>query len=1022
MIIPKYYEDLHMQHLGTTPNRAYYIPASGRRNDLVEHREHSDRFQLLNGNWKFQYCGSVCDFEARFYEENFDASGWNTIPVPGVWQNNGYDRHQYVNLRFPIPADPPYVPYENPCGAYLCDFYYETDVDAQKTYLNFEGVDSCFYVWLNGVFLGYSQVSHSTSEFDITRSLKEGENTLAVLVLKWCDGTYLEDQDKFRSTGIFRDVYLLKRPQDCIRDYFTTTSLDRGRAEVRIRFAYNGMAVPTKIKLLDDKEETVAVAEAAPFSGDAYTHQAILSVRDPVLWNPEQPYLYTLILETPGEVITDRIGLREIHIENNQVLLNGNPIKFRGVNRHDSDPVTGPVISVEHMKRDLRMIKEHNFNAIRTSHYPNAPVFAQLCDQYGFLVIDEADHESHGAVELYYAGNEQWEVRAEHWNEPFADNPAFLEATMERTQRCVQRDKNRPCVVIWSMGNESAYGCCFEAALAWTKKFDLTRLTHYESAQYHSHKRKYDFSNIDLYSNMYPALETLQNYVDSDPDKPYLMCEYSHAMGNGPGDLEDYWQFIQRNAVMSGGFVWEWCDHAVYAGKTEDGKAKYLYGGDHNENPHDGNFCVDGLVYPDRRPHTGLMEFKNVHRPIRVKDFNQETGVVTFHNYMDFVSAADYLTMTYEVRCDGALVCSGVADPVPDIAPHAEGILKLASLEVPAKGRCFLKVNYFLKEKTELLAKGFPLGFDEIPLTNADARNQKALQIWDTKAPDEEPLCVTEENRYIVIHTPAFTYQYDKFKGMFSQMNFGNKELLNRPMELNIWRAPTDNDRNVKHQWMAAHYDQAITRAYRTCCTASDSEVCIHSDISISAISIQRIMDIGMDWRISDTGAVTVNILAKRNMEFPELPRFGLRFFFPQELENVTYYGLGPMENYPDKRNAAYHGLFADTVKGMHEDYIRPQENGAHGDCDYVTLESDTLQIIAVGAEPFSFNVSHFTQEELSNKAHNFELKESGSTVFCLDYRHNGIGSNSCGPVLAQQYRLVEENMALTARIIPKTK
>ena len=1022
MIIPAHYEDLHTHHVGTTPNRCYFIPASCRMDDLVENREKSDRFQLLNGNWKFQYCESIHNFEELFYEQGYDASGWDTIPVPSVWQNHGYDRHQYTNIRYPFPADPPYVPYENPCGAYLYDFVYEENGDAPRAFLNFEGVDSCFYVWLNGQYVGYSQVSHSTSEFDVSDIIHNGKNTLAVLVLKWCDGSYLEDQDKFRTSGIFRDVYILKRPESCIRDYFTTTLLDEEEATVRIRFAYNGEFVPTRIRLLNEADRSVASCAAVkPFEGGAYTHQAILSVKNPILWNPEKPYLYTLILETPDEVITDRIGFREIYIENNKVYLNGHSIKFRGVNRHDSDPVTGPVISVEHMKRDLRMIKEFNFNAIRTSHYPNAPMFYQLCDQYGFLVIDEADHESHGAAELYCSENDRWEDHVEHWNEPFADNPEFLEATMDRTQRCVQRDKNRPCVICWSMGNESAYGCCFEAALAWTKHFDPARLTHYESAQYRSRKRKYDFSNIDLYSNMYPALETLKEYVDSNPDKPYLMCEYAHAMGNGPGDLEDYWQFIQANEVMSGGFVWEWCDHAIYAGETDDGRSEYLYGGDHKEYPHDGNFCVDGLVYPDRTPHTGLMEFKNVHRPIRVREFDQQAGVVTFHNYMDFVSTNDYLTMTYEVSCDGEVVSSGEIDRVPSILPHAEGTLKL-NLDVPARGRCFLKLGYFLKEATDLLPKGFSLGFDEIKLANADERNQKALQIWNTKASTEAMVSVEEGDRYITVSSAAFSYRYDKFKGMFAAMAFDGKELLDKPMDLNIWRAPTDNDRKLKLHWMAAHYDKAITRAYRTHYVAADSEIRIHSDVSIAALSVQKFMDIEIDWTVSVTGAVTANILAKRNMEFPELPRFGLRVFLPRQLEMISYYGLGPMENYADKRNAAWHGLFESTIADLHEDYIRPQENGAHGDCDYVTLESDTLRITAVGPENFSFNASYYTQEELTEKGHNFELTECGSTVLCLDYKQNGIGSNSCGPTLINKYRLNDETIDFTIRIIPESK
>ncbi|MBR6526504.1 MAG: DUF4981 domain-containing protein [Lachnospiraceae bacterium] len=1021
MIVPAYYEDLKTLHLGTLPNRAYYIPASVRRDDLVEHRERSDRFQLLNDSWTFRYFSSIHDLTEKFYETEFDAAAWDTIPVPSVWQNHGYDRHQYTNIRYPFPADPPYVPVDNPCGAYRYTFEYEPEEAAPRAHLNFEGVDSCFYVWLNGQWVGYSQVSHSTSEFDVTKFLRPGTNTLAVLVLKWCDGSYLEDQDKFRTSGIFRDVYLLKRPERSVRDYFTTTTLDGEETVVCVRLAYTGEAVPTQIKLYSADGQCVAGAVAEVQDGGEYTHQVRMTVKDPILWNQEQPYLYTLVMETPDEVITDRVGLREIHTENNQVFVNGSPIKFRGVNRHDSDPVTGPVISVEQMKRDLQMIREYNFNAIRTSHYPNAPMFYQLCDQYGFMVIDEADHESHGASSLYCKDNEIWENHVERWNEPFADNPDFLEATMDRTQRCVHRDKNRPSVICWSMGNESAYGCCFEAALAWTKDFDPARLTHYESAQYRSHKRKYDFSNIDLYSNMYPSLETLQAYVDSNPDKPYLMCEYAHAMGNGPGDLEDYWQFIQANDVMSGGFVWEWCDHAIYAGQAENGKTKYLYGGDHGEYPHDGNFCVDGLVYPDRRPHTGLMEYKNIHRPARVTSYDAKNGQLTLHNYMDFVSLSDYIVGTYELNCDGRIVSCGQLENIPAVAPHGDGTMTL-KLDVPEKGRCYLKVVYLLREATELLPEGFCLGFDEVPLVNADGRNQTALQMWESQTVTKDSIRVEETDRYLTITAQTFTYRYDKLTGMFCEMTYQGQKLADRPMDLNIWRAPTDNDRKLKLHWMDACYDRAVTRAYGTCCIATGNEVKIYTEASIAAIYLQPFIRVKLDWTISATGAITVDIRAKRNPEFPELPRFGLRLFLPKALEDVTYYGLGPMENYVDKRQAAYHGLFKNTVSGLHEDYIRPQENGAHGDCDYAVLESDSLRMTVVGTDGFSFNASHYTQEELTEKGHNYELEECGSTVLCLDYRQNGIGSASCGPDLKEKYKLADEVIDFSICMIPESK
>ena len=384
MIIPHYYEDPHTLHVGTMPNRAYYIPASRRSDALVEHRETSDRFQLLNGSWKFRYYASIYDLQDAFYEVGYDASAFDSIPVPSVWQNHGYDHHQYTNIRYPFPADPPYVPKENPCGAYLYDFTYQKDAAAPRAFLNFEGVASCFYVWLNGQFVGYSQVAHSTSEFDVTKFLQDGTNHLAVLVLKWCDGSYMEDQDMFRMNGIFRDVYLLHRPEQCIEDYFITTDIHGSTAGVAVRLRYYDSAVATRITLYDAAGTIVGSVTPVEAPDDAaFPYHAEITVVDPTLWNAEQPYLYTLVLDTPNETITDRVGIREVHVANNQIYVNGQSIKFHGVNRHESDPVTGYAVGFEQTKKDLLMIKKHNFNAIRTSHYPDVPYFYQLCDQYG---------------------------------------------------------------------------------------------------------------------------------------------------------------------------------------------------------------------------------------------------------------------------------------------------------------------------------------------------------------------------------------------------------------------------------------------------------------------------------------------------------------------------------------------------------------------------------------------------------------------------------------------------------------
>ena len=989
MIVPRHYENLHLLHENTMPNRAYYIPASRRREDLTEHRERSDRMLLLSGTWKFRYYASIYDLQEPFYAPGFDAGDFEPIRVPGMWQIQGYDCHQYTNVRYPFPFDPPYVPQENPCGAYLREFDYHPDLAAPRVYLNFEGVDSCFYVWLNGQYVGYSQVSHCTSEFDVTEYLRDGGNTLAVLVLKWCDGSYLEDQDKFRMSGIFRDVYLLRRPQRHLRDYTVTTT----RSAVTVRLEGD---IPVKVSLSDGD------ALLAQATG---TESVTLSVAHPKLWNAEQPYLYTLTLETEHEVITERVGFREIAIRDRVVRLNGQPIWFRGVNRHDSDPVTGFAVSVEQMKRDLLLMKQHNINAIRTSHYPNAPVFYQLCDQYGFYVVDEADNESHGTSELMRRGQD-WESYMQTWCSPIPDNPEFAEAILDRTERLVSRDRNRPCVLVWSMGNEGGYGCNFEAALKWTKETDPTRLTHYEAARYVPKARKSDYSNLDLYSRMYPSDREINEYLNGNPDKPMILCEYAHAMGNGPGDLEEYFQLFDRDPRMCGGFVWEWCDHAIYQGTAENGKPVYCYGGDHGEFPHDGNFCMDGLVYPDRRPHTGLLELKNVQRPARIVAFDQTTGEITLKNQMDFVNLRDYLTARYTVTCDGVPIAEGEAE-VPSVKPRQTGTVSVP-MEVPGKGRCFLKLSYFLKHATELLPAGHPLGFDEIALSNADGRDQTVVRLWEHRPGALE---TAETDRYLTVTGDGFTYRFSKLTGLWERLERDGKSLLVRPMELNLWRAPTDNDRYVKTQWLRACYDRAHARAYETQWEASEGVVTIRTSLSVSAVTVQRILTGDVTWTVDGGGRITLALSLDRDGAFPMLPRFGLRLFLPGQMERVTYCGLGPMENYPDKRRAASHGRYETTVSALHEDYLRPQENGSHGDCDYMILEGGGVRLAAAGEQGFSFNASHYSQEELTAKGHSFELEESGCTVLCLDYAQSGVGSNSCGPELREAYRLEPEHI-----------
>ena len=1011
MIVSRYYENLSVLHENTMPARAYYIPASKRMDNLVEHREESDRMQLLNGTWKFQYFNSIYDIQDSFFAKNYDTENFDEIQVPSVWQMAGYDIHQYTNIRYPFPFDPPYVPQDIPCGAYVHNFEYSRDEKASKAFLNFEGVDSCFYVWINGSYIGYSQVSHMTSEFDVTDVLQDGTNTVAVLVMKWCDGSYLEDQDKFRMSGIFRDVYILKRPKQAISDYHIKTRIEDMLAKVEIEMKFYS---PLNVKIsIEDKNGAVVALGSIDEEGTA-----VLEIASPELWNTENPYLYKLILETENEVIVDHIALRKVEIKDQVIYLNGQKIKFRGVNRHDSDPVTGFTISLEQITTDLTLMKQHNFNAIRSSHYPNAPFFYEMCDKYGFMVIDEADIEAHGPFMIYRKEDTDYN-RFKRWNEMIADDPAWEEAIVDRVKLMVERDKNRFCIVMWSMGNESAYGCNFEKALEWTKNFDPDRITQYESARYRNYDETYDYSNLDVYSRMYPALSEIQEYLDKDGSKPFLLVEYCHSMGNGPGDFEDYFQMIQDNDKMCGGFVWEWCDHAIAHGTAENGKTIYAYGGDHGEEIHDGNFCMDGLVYPDRTVHTGLLEYKNVYRPARVISYNKESGELVLHNYMDFDDLKDYVKISYELTQDGLVISKGKL-PEVSAAPHSEGKINL-KINVPESGKCYLKFIYHLKKELPLLDENYILGFDEIEVSKDDAKC-KLAEKWLQKTAVDSELQVNENDTQIHIKGREFAYTIDKRTALFTEMKFAGREYLNHPMELNIWRAPTDNDMYIKSEWKKAHYDKAYTRAYTTEVVQGKHGVKITSHASVVAETVQKILDVTITWKIDASGKIDADIEATKDGEFPDLPRFGVRMFLDKKLSDARYFGMGPQESYRDKHQAASHGLYRANVGDLHEDYIRPQENGSHYDCEYVELNNSRYGIVASAEKAFSFNASYYTQEELEKKTHNYELTESDSVVFCVDYALNGIGSNSCGPVVLDQYRFDDVLFRFQFTLIPYVK
>ena len=990
-----YQNDPQKLHVGTEYPRSYYMPYSSAQDALDEKKDNPNVFSL-NGEWDFKYYTSPFEIPENAVDSSFSHDDFKLIPVPSTWQMQGYDKHQYTNINYPFPYDPPFVPDENPCGLYHnCFSMTKEDVEKQ-IYLNFEGVDSCFYLYLNGQFVGYSEVSHSTSEFEISKYLNEGENHISVIVLKWCSGSYLEDQDKFRMSGIFRDVYLIFRPKAHIVDYKIDTYLTDFGAEIQLDIETIGKIDSAEINLYSPNNELIETCTYIE-------KKKVFVLKKPILWNAENPNLYTLLISVNGEYIAQKVGVREIKIVDGVILLNDMPLRFNGVNRHDSDPVTGYTISKEQAIKDLRLMKEHNINAIRTSHYPNAPWFTQLCDKFGFYVIAEADVEIHGTSTIY--GGSQDETFG-----LIAQNLIFKSAILDRTQRNVIRDKNCSSIVIWSLGNEGGYGENFENAGKWIKGYDPSRLVHYESSIYETGGHVNDTSMLDLYSRMYPSVEEIEKYfVDGEVKKPYILCEYSHAMGNGPGDVEEYFQLMEKYPGLCGGFIWEWCDHAVYMGKTETGKKKYFYGGDFGEFPHDGNFCMDGLVYPDRNPHTGLLEYKNIIRPVRAEIIDVKNGKIKFTNKLRFTNLKDLLEIYFEVERNGEVVEKGSF--VPNLDAMQSDIFNL-DYNIPEDGDCYLNLFYKQTVNLPLVKNGHILGQDQILLKEGKEEQQfKSMSHSCNFTESEKEIYITGEN---------FRYTYDKIRGEFVSLVHNNTTLISEPIGFNVWRAPTDNDRNLRLNWEKAGYNRHTVRVYECAVEKTEDVVKIKTTLSLSAVSLQKFLDLETVWSIYNDGRLTCEVHAKRDIKFPMLPRFGLRFFLPKEQNQVEYFGYGPQESYVDKHRGSIISKFKASVSELHEDYLKPQENGSHWNCKYMNIiDKNGMSLHITANTPFSFSASEYTQEELTEKMHNFELEKSQNTVLCIDYMQNGIGSNSCGPKLAEKYRFDDAEFNFTVNITP---
>ena len=964
-----YHEDPSSLHIGTLPPHCYFIPfANGE--DCFAQRECSSCFELLNGEWGFRYFDSIIDLEDDFTAIKAE----KTLPVPANWQLHCYDKPQYTNVCYPITYDPPYVPDEDPVGVYSREYSYAPD--GLRRILCFEGVDSCLYLYINGVFAGYSQVSHMTSEFDITSLLHEGGNTITVAVLKWCDGTYLEDQDKFRLSGIFRDVYVLSRPEKRLENYGVRTALNAdGSADVKL--SCEGCDAEFS---LADAEGNVIGSAVVQDGGNA-----VIRVEGANLWSAEIPYLYSLTITTDTEIIGERVGLRDVRAENGVILINGRAVKFRGVNRHDSYPDTGYVASIEQMKRDLTLMKRHNVNAIRTSHYPNDPRFYHLCDEFGFYVIDEADLEMHGCVEVY--NDFKWS-KGYDGIALLASDERFKEAIVDRSRLMYKRDNNRPCVVFWSLGNESGYGTNLRAAAEYLHSVDDSRLVHYES----THKLD-DTSDdvLDMVSKMYPSIEDWTKHLnDENETRPLILCEYCHAMGNGPGDLEDYHKLFHSNDRFCGGFVWEWCDHGFIIGETEDGRKKYGYGGDFGERHNDGNFCMDGLVYPDRTPHTGLLEVKQVYRPVRVQALGG--GSFRLNSLLDFADAGKLLCGGWEITDRTGVISSGSFDL--SISPRGSVDINVPEAAGEFPRTTYIRFIFTAADDSLGYEKGAEVCFDQLML--CEVKEQQPVISAEISCADE-PMRVT----FTVGDT---VYSFSKRIGWFDSIKKNGSELLERPMQFNFFRAPTDND-SPRWDWFRAHLNDYITKVHSTevCIAENSAELHVKQAFGWSIHQPFAVADV--TYKIDGSGLdISCHITTSNKITL--LPRFGVRLFLPRDFSQVEYYGYGPHESYIDKHRSTYVGAFAADIRDMHEDYIRPQENSSHYGCTDMSVTDGSAKLIFTANEPFSFNASVYTQEELAEKRHNFELQECGSSVICADWRMAGVGSNSCGPMLREEYRL----------------
>ncbi len=941
----KYYEEEKV--INVLPTHAYFIPFENKEN-VFQARETSKRFQTLNGEWSVEEYKTVFDVEDDFYLK----TPKDKIVVPSCLQLYGYDYMQYTNMRYPFPDNPPFTPNRNP--AYHYSRYFSVKKDDMKRYLCFEGVDSCFYLYINNRFVGFSMISHRLSEFDVTDFLVDGENKIDVLVLKWCVGSYLEDQDKFRYTGIFRDVYVLSRPERHVEDYRIDTALD---GTVGFTLEKGAEAVVCFAGV----EQKVKEGQRIEFK-----------VENPVYWSAENPHLYDMLIQTDGEYIGEKIGIRTSEIKDGLYLFNGKPIKIRGVNRHDVNAYKGATVSMDDILEDLTLMKKLNVNAIRTSHYPNCPQFYQLCDKMGFYVMSESDLECHGVclnVPSYAKyGNDY---------ERLGSDPNFTEAIVNRQKCSVLRDKNRPCINFWSLGNEAGYGTNFEKASKWIKSYDPSRPIHYEHAVYVDKSvddgNAYYNSAVDVVSSMYPTIEWIKETLADEREKrPLILCEYCQSMGNGPGDFKAYWDIIEKEERFIGGYVWEWADHSVW----KEGKG-FLYGGDFGEKMHDKNDCINGMVTSDRKIAQKAMEMKKVYEPIAFR-LEDDTLILSSRLFFEAIQAT--LTITYKEQGEiiGEETHNLCLRPQETVAFSVkEAHVTIASVT--------LSEHYGVLDKGHELARA---GWTQEGKAILEGLHKAAV-------------CIQQTPRYITVKAGETVFKLDKTSGEIVSIN-KNGEILKSPMQFSVWRAPTDNDVRMRRKWDEARLSYAVSEVRE--CQMLEEKIVFKG--YIASMSLIPAVYYTLTYTFGENGvSVELDYECEKYVEC--LPRIGFATEIDEEYENVRYYGYGPYESYIDRRISCIKDIYEDTVSNMEVNYVKPQENGSHYGTEWLELTGGKHVIRVEGA--FSFSTLPHSAKEYTETKHDWELPTRHATHVCIDYFMTGIGSNSCGPALDPQYYTPEK-------------